>query len=350
MGSHPVIYIRTDGNAAIATGHLMRCLTIARALKRRRAMPVFVVSDEASIRLLRGMMTPEELTGRSFPLIHMQTDYRDPQQEIPILSKILSEHRISCLLVDSYFVTPAYLEQMKKACKVAFLDDRQAFDPPANLVINYDLTVNTDFYQNGAQVLAGSAYTPLREQFSRHSSYHVWDCVRDLFVSTGGTDPYRVCVRILEHLLPQTDWADCRFHVLTGPLHAGRDALCALAKKEDRVILHEKVTEMADLMGSCDLAFCAGGTTLYELCAIGVPAVSCSIADNQIPGVKAFDRAGLIPWIGDIRQNPSFFDDAADALRLLAQSPDTRRERSVRMRLAIDGAGADRIADAILSL
>ncbi len=34
MGADSVIYIRTDGNTEIATGHLVRCLSIARALKR----------------------------------------------------------------------------------------------------------------------------------------------------------------------------------------------------------------------------------------------------------------------------------------------------------------------------
>ena len=40
MESHPLVYIRTDGNETIATGHLMRCLSIARALKKRGAAAV----------------------------------------------------------------------------------------------------------------------------------------------------------------------------------------------------------------------------------------------------------------------------------------------------------------------
>ncbi len=37
MGADSVIYIRADGNTEIATGHLVRCLSVARALKKGAA-------------------------------------------------------------------------------------------------------------------------------------------------------------------------------------------------------------------------------------------------------------------------------------------------------------------------
>ena len=346
MGSRPIVYIRTDGNETIATGHLMRCLSIARALLRRGARPVFAVSDMTSIALLQGMLSKAELADRSFPVIHMQTDYRDLEKEIPVLSRILSAHRIACLLVDSYSVTPAYFSALRPHCRTAYLDDLRSADCTAHLIINYDRNADAGTYKSADRVLCGSAYVPLREQFSQ-CNYHVWDQVKDLFISTGGTDPFDAAGNLLRLLLPSPDWKDCRFHVLTGPLHAHRAELDALSAREERVILHENVTEMAALMAECDLAFSAAGTTLYELCAVGVPAVSCSMADNQVPGAKDFDSAGLIPWIGNIREDSSFYERACRALLELAQDPARRREQSLRMRLEIDGAGADRIAAAL---
>ena len=127
MESHPLVYIRTDGNETIATGHLMRCLSVARALCHRNALPIFIVSDTSSISLLQKMMTPEETARKVFPIIHLQTDYRDPEAEIPVMQRILSSHNVSFLLVDSYFATAAYLSRMAQICRVAYLDDLQAF-------------------------------------------------------------------------------------------------------------------------------------------------------------------------------------------------------------------------------
>ena len=76
-------------------------------------------------------------------------------------------------------------------------------------------------------------------------------------------------------LAPQS--ASWRIHALTGPMHAHRRELTALAAKDPRLQLHENVKDMASLMAGRDLAVSAAGTTLYELCAAGVPAVSFTL-------------------------------------------------------------------------
>ena len=346
MESHPLVYIRADGNETIATGHLMRCLSIARALRRRGGIPIFIVSDASSISLLQKMMTSDETARKAYPVIHLQTDYRNLEAEIPTMQRILSSHNVSFLLVDSYFATSRYLSQMAQICRVAYLDDLQAFDYPVDLVINYDLEVDTSVYRSAKSVLAGSAYTPLRSQFSLHP-YRVWEQVKDLLLSTGGTDPFGIAGGLIRRLQGLPEFENVCFHALTGPLHVHRAELLQMARQDERIKLHENVADMASLMAECDLAVSAGGTTLYELCAVGVPSVSYSMADNQIPCTADFDRAGLIPYAGDIRNNPDFPDHTAQKLLELSRNFPLRKELSTRMRMAVDGAGADRIAEAL---
>ena len=322
MESHPLVYLRADGNDDIATGHLMRCLSIARALRRRKAVAAFIVSDSLSVSLLTDMFTPQERADRAFPILQLQTDYKNPDQELPAMQSILSAHNAAAVLVDSYFATPGYLSALQKLTCTSYIDDLQAFDPPADLVINYDLTVDPGFYTKAGRLLGGSAYTPLRRQFS-------------------------ACGGLLKRLTASPRWQNVTFHVLTGPMHVHRAGLLNMAQADGRIVLCEGVQDMASLMASCDLAFSAGGTTLYELCAVGVPSVSYTMADNQIPGVLAFSQAGLIPYVGDVRNHPDFFGSAMAALEDLMSVPAARRSQSARMKMAIDGAGADRIAEAL---
>lgn len=49
------IYIRTDMNNQIATGHVMRCLAIADALQKNRIEVIFIVADESALELLKNM-------------------------------------------------------------------------------------------------------------------------------------------------------------------------------------------------------------------------------------------------------------------------------------------------------
>ena len=349
MDTPSMIYLRADGNKQIASGHLMRCLTIARSLRHKDILPVFLVSDSDSIEMLQNILTQEEKASHAFPVIHLQTDYTDLEQELPVLEKILQTQPPECLLVDSYFATADYFDALQGLCPIAYIDDLQAFDAPLDLVINYDLAPDTSFYQNARRVLAGGTYTPLREQFSLNQ-YHVWEQVRDVFLSTGATDPWYITANLIRYLLEDPQWEDTSFHVITGPMHHSREQLLALSGSDERVVLHENVQDMASLMKECDLAVSAGGTTLFELCAIGVPSLSFAFADNHLPGIRDFATADLIPTLGDVRTNPDFILHAAQTLSQLAADHSRRAEQSSRMRIAIDGAGANRIAGALLKL
>mgnify|MGYP002226996556 CR=1 FL=1 len=57
--------------------------------------------------------------------------------------------------------------------------------------------------------------------------------------------------------------------------------------------LYEHVAQMAELMQRCDLAVSAAGTTLFELCSAGTPAVSFTMADNQF--TTAVPDGGRVP-------------------------------------------------------
>ena len=96
MGTAKTVLIRTDGNPDIATGHLMRCLSIACALRELGAQAEFAVSGEISRRLLFSFF--EE---KPFPVHVLHSDFRRPESEVPSLKKLLL-HGPSCLLIDSY--------------------------------------------------------------------------------------------------------------------------------------------------------------------------------------------------------------------------------------------------------
>lgn len=339
------ILIRTDGNQEIATGHLMRCLSVAQALKERNLPVLFAVADHNSGQLLRSFMAG----GENFPVICLDTDYRNPAAELDILCTAVFENNIGCVLIDSYFVTPPYLEGLHKAAKTAYIDDIYSFDYPVDLIINYDAAPSADFYRNCPYKLLGLSYTPLRKQF-RGLHPEVRPQVRDILISTGGTDPCGVAERLINRLLCLPGEQEICYHILAGPMHSGRAALNLLADGNPAIRLYEKVSDMAALICRCDLAVSAAGTTLYELCAAGVPAVSFTMADNQLTGARDMERFAGIPYVGDVRTATDFIEKLAEAIISLSSSYDNRYFLAHSMHKMVDGNGSVRIAEGLEKL
>lgn len=344
MECNRLVFIRTDANTIIATGHMMRCLTIASSLKSLGASVTFLVSDEESGNLCQKLLHDNLLTDKIGVQI-LGTDFRNMDGELDILTQLIKDNNPSCILVDSYFVTKHYLKQINQICPLVYLDDLVAFDYPVTGIINYDLAPDTSHYQLATTVLTGATYTPLRPQFV-NVPYHIKKEPTSILLSTGGTDPFHISLTLLNHIFTNSTCplSQVTYHVIVGNLNTDKAALQTLAKQYPNILLHENVTDMASVMKQCDVAITAGGTTLYELCSLGIPNICFSMTDNQIGPGKDFHHANATTYIGDIRDNPFFYKELQLALTSLFLSYECRIEKHHNMHRLVDGLGSQRIA------
>lgn len=358
MGTHRIIYIRTDGNHKIASGHLMRCLSIASACKSLGMEVCFLVCEKESYSLLKELSSSDDC----FQIIPLKTAvYDQPERELSEISTLLlSHHEKPIYLLDSYYVTSFYLSELKPLAKLAYLDDLQLFDYPVELLINYDVITEETMptykaaYQSSHRLLLGTAYAPLRRQF-QNNPISVRKQVGNLLITTGGSDPCHFCLHFLYSLKENPSaWPfgpdGLKIHMVIGKLNTDRDAIYKLAETLPFLKPHENVSDMAFLMQVCDLAISAAGTTLYELCALGIPTMSFAIADNQLTAAKSFDTAGAIPCAGDIRKDPKGVMHSLTTFvtsMLSQESYPARKSAHTAMRKLVDGNGALRIAKAL---
>jgi spore coat polysaccharide biosynthesis predicted glycosyltransferase SpsG len=108
-------------------------------------------------------------------------------------------------------------------------------------------------------------------------------------------------------------------------------------------------------LARASLAVVAGGTTLYEACALGTPAVAVAVVAGQSPTVASFARAGLVaapfgsvtgPRVG----SAAWGRIVAEAAWKLWEDASARQALGSAGRGAIDGHGARRVAQAIARL
>jgi len=368
MGASQIICIRTDGNKDMAAGHIMRCLTIAREIIVMGHPVCFFVSDEESLSILRKqepsiviLSDMQALEEKIFEnTMHVFTlpnaDYRNLEQELPELLPLLQKYPVP-LLIDSYFVTDNYLIALQSVTKTAYIDDIRAFSYTADLLINYDCFTEkmcaehkNTIYKNIPNLLLGAEYAPLRPQFTENTIAVMPD-VKNILVTTGSSDPYHFALHFCKNVLKNNITASYDYHIVIGSLNTDYDALAALVQDAPNIHLYRNLTDLMPLMLTCDLAVTAGGTTLYELCALGIPSFSFSMADNQIFNPTILDELEIVPYGGDIRTDmETVLKQCFAFVSDYSKNYTKRKAAHTKMNSLITGDGAKKIADAILAL
>lgn len=341
-----MLYIRADGNSQIGAGHLMRCLSIADAAAKQEMVPVFLLADEQG----RGLVE-----GRGYTCRILSTDHTRMMEELPALTELLQRDPAPFVLIDSYAADRTYLQAVSKLSKTAYLDDFGSEAYAVDLVINYNiyamrLSYDTLYAGTKVQLLLGSNYAPLRKDFEQ-VTYTVRDKVEHILITTGGADQYNVAGQLAEQLVQclasSTDLLP-QIHIVSGPFHGFLEQLRQLAAACPAIRIHENVTEMSELIRTCDLAISAAGSTLYELCAIGVPTIYFYFVKNQELPARYFAQDT------DMYAAGHYALDAAGTLdRMVEESVRLLHDKEERHRIAksmqtvTDGRGAERIAEAI---
>lgn len=339
-----VLYIRADGNGQIGLGHVMRCLSIADGLRRHGGAAVFVTADEKPAELIRG---------RGYEMMALGTDYRDMEGEIEALEQALKRRNAGFLLIDSYYANKKYLGSASKWVCTGYLDDYGQKTIPADLILNYNIYADRMPYQKlylnrQTQLLLGSTYAPLRAEFG-NTGYEARPKAQQILVTAGGADYLNIAGQFVEKMLHETA-EDMVYHVVSGPFHAYREELLSIGRKYPNVVIHENVTQMAELMAKCDIAVSAAGSTLYELCAVGVPTVYFYFVDNQELPARYFEQDTRMVNAGNFASEPEqTLHHMTAAVQSLIKSYEKRRLISDSMKQITDGHGAERVAECLMA-
>lgn len=347
-----MVWIRCDGNARIGAGHMMRCMTVVGELALLRGSGEeirFVCADEDS-----GALAEEN----GFESHVLGTDYRNMESELPWWEERLGKQEYEAerqvILVDSYFVTDAYLAALGRRAYVVLMDDMGTHRYPADCVVNYNAPADQEAYRelyrgSETELLVGSRYVPLRRQFySYESAVHGGQenllpeaPVRDVLITAGGGDSENIAGRILERLYSK----EYSFHVVSGRFHPCFRELEAMGRAHDNICIHHDVKDMAALMRRCQAAVTAGGSTVYELAALGVPFICFSYAENQEALTEYVGRRRIGGFAGAWHKNREGTCEAVGRLfEELAADPLLRRSYSAAGREMTDGRGARRLA------
>ena len=330
-----MLYIRTDVNEIIATGHVMRCLSIADAARKQGEGTTFILADENGENLIRE---------RGYQTIILHTKWDEMERELPVLKNIIKENGITTLLIDTYQVTRGYLDELSSYVKTIYIDDFAQEIYPVTALICYMSHWKKLRYIEGnrglnRKLLLGMKYVPVREVFQNLEKKEIKSRVNSILLLSGGTDPYNVLSEILDTI---TEYYFNEIVVICGRYYENIDELIEKNKGFNNIKILKSIDNIEDYMKKADVAISAGGTTLYELCACGTPTISYAFADNQIENVKGFAENEMIEYAGDVRYD-NIFENIKVIFEKYSESVEIRERYSRKMQETVDGKGATRI-------
>ena len=342
------VFIRTDANPEIAGGHIMRCLSVADALSGLGADVRFVLSDDNSVEVVEGCGYRATVLG---------SDWRNIDDGADTLCHMCDEVERPIVLVDTYSVSEMYVNRLARHAKVCYLGSKGGDLGALSLIVDYSTEADEKAYfdiygQRGTRLLIGPGYAPLRGSFARAYRKRCGE-IRRVLVTTGNTDQCGFMPAFLRAALDDERLTGVKFTPVLGRMVSKVIAgdVEEIAKRSQAVEVLQDVTDMAGLMSHCDAAITANGTTVYELAAAGVPAVTFAMVDEQVRSAESFSRLGATIYCGSaLRGVEEVAGDCASALAGLLASRENAIALTERAHALVDGCGSEKVAKEMLIL
>ncbi|HEY7412277.1 MAG TPA: hypothetical protein VII13_16130 [Vicinamibacteria bacterium] len=328
----PRVLFRVDGGAALGMGHVYRSLAIADALRElSRAEVAFLMTAAHSdgARTVSGHGYAVRLAdGRPASLIEDVRDFAPAIviNDLPLLDEeyLRGLSRLGATTVNL----------------VDTLDDLATTEHYAQVVIS----VMKEERETPEGFYAGPAYAILRDHF-RDREKELRERPRLVLLSFGGSDPQGLTLkaaRALQGLPRAVDLV-----AVAGPAFSGRRAFEALDLPRRVPLIHEAGGHIAELMLEADVVVGSGGMSVFELAALGTPAVVLAQNAREDERMRAFAGHGTIEYLGLGTEVDD--DRLAQVVGVLLADPARRRAMSERGRALVDGLGASRAAERVLA-
>jgi UDP-2,4-diacetamido-2,4,6-trideoxy-beta-L-altropyranose hydrolase len=337
------ILIRADASVRIGTGHVMRCLALAQAWQDQGGNAVFALAESTPAILAR-------LIAGGCEVMSIHASPGTPEDACCTVE--LAEARSARWIVaDGYSFDADYQRRMKDAGRnLLCIDDNATVSHfSSDLVLNQNLHACESLYAKREPVtklLLGPKFAMLRREFRAWQRWRreIPSLALRVLVTMGGSDADNLSERVIQ-ALSLLDIKGLKATVVAGGSNPHIQRLKAMAERSHGTTRVEvDSNNMPELMAQADLAISSAGSTCWEMCALGLPAIVIDIAQNQIPLARKLASERICIYVPAMQATAQRL---AEEIELLVRSSDRRSLMSRRALELVDGNGAARVVAAM---
>jgi UDP-2,4-diacetamido-2,4,6-trideoxy-beta-L-altropyranose hydrolase len=337
------ILFRVDASIQIGAGHVIRCLTLADALRAHGHSCEFICQKISGnlIELIeeRGFLT-YPIARNSFT--DNQFDWEEDFNSTK--NAIIESEVYDWIVIDHYFLDAKWESSIKKYCKKLMV-----IDDIANRTHNCDILLDQNYedearynnlIQGECKKLLGPKYALLSDEYIKARRFRDVNAkISRVFIFFGGSDVFNLTEKSLLALCSnELNFIDV--DVVIGSSYAHFDSLKLLATDRGRTNIYTQIPHLANLMAVADIAIGAGGVTNWERMCAGLPSIVISVAENQQLIAQILHQKGMLNYLG--RHNQVTIKAIRRALQAELTKSVLLKKMSDAMNLC-DGRGVSRV-------
>jgi UDP-2,4-diacetamido-2,4,6-trideoxy-beta-L-altropyranose hydrolase len=317
------IIIRVDASLKMGIGHVMRCLSLAEQLTINGNIVEFICRNH------NGNLI-EQIISKGFvvkilemPFVKEPDDKLQHAKWLGVSQKkdakdtinFLKETPYDLLIVDHYGIDIEWENKVNDYTKSLFvIDDLADRAHNCNFLLDQTYGKSEEIYKKlvpeKCELMLGSKYAMLRPEFSywRQSSIKRRKNINlnNILITMGGNDPKNYTTEIIKKIdCCQLSW-DTKITVIMGPNSLNIDSvktIAAASRYNVEVLIN--VVDMAEIMANADLSIGASGSSTWERCCLGLPAIQICVATNQEISSKILASSNIIKLINSVEEIPN---------------------------------------------
>ena len=275
--SEQKVAIYVNGNNKRGTGHIYRALEIA---------DEFYVKPDIYYDI-----------NQTDPAIFGKTSHQlRPVNGIAELFEICKREQYTIFINDILNTSIDYMIGLKSVMPNAKIIN---FEDDGEGILKADLVFNALYSEAELpQVKAGEEYYIPSKIFMLYRPIKIREKVERVFISFGCADPQNYSDRLLS-IVSNPEYANYHFVVVLGRVKHNIEALLEYNKYKNIEVFYD-VSNMPELMTSCDMGITSRGRTGYELALLGIPSIA--MAQNKreekhgfVSNENGFTYIGLNP-------------------------------------------------------
>ena len=345
--SPPVLVVRADASSVIGTGHIMRCIALGQAWRKKGGKVVFLTANNFSSLLSR-------IRQEGFVHVPLRLQAGGPADALKTVA-VAERYKAWWVVVDGYHFDSEYRRSLQnQGFRVLWVDDLGSSDYCySDIIVNQNLHARPGLYphrKGKTQLCLGPRFALLREEFwcSRKRCISKKKHVR-LFIFGGGTDRYNM-TKIVLNAFKNFPSPAMEIDVILGGGYRSVHSIYGMVPMAGphRVHVHHNPTNMAELMSLANMAIVAAGSVSWEIARSGLPALLVVQAGNQTEIARSLHRVGASLNLGHVRKLSGL--KIRRKFLLLLKSGAKRRKMVSCARRLVDGRGTSRVVSVMFAM